>query len=65
MIRTLDDAWKWYKAVDRLVRNMRRMARADVERLLREMVHPAMVSAAKDLEESVASGSFRKVTAAC
>lgn len=122
MIRTLDDAWKWYKAVDRLVRHMRRMAanywdreelsnllsrdsifrnrtaaailddanrieedledlavlvlftvfeaevrgvaQLDAERLLRETAHPAMLSAARDLEDAIERGSFSKLTAA-
>jgi len=122
MIRTLDDAWEWYKAIDRIARHMRRMAanywdrdelsnllardsilrnrtaaailddtnrilddledlavpvlftvfeaevrgvaQVDAERLLREMSHPAMLSATKDLEDAIKSGSFGKVTAA-
>jgi hypothetical protein len=122
MIRTLDDAWKWYKAVDRLARHMRRMAanywdrdelsnllardsifrnrtaaeirddanlildeledlavlilftvfeaevrdvaQLDAERLLRETSHPAMLSAAKDLEDAIKRGSFSQITAA-
>ena len=122
MIRTLDDAWKWYTAVDRLARNIRRMAanywdrqevsdilthdsifrnrnsaaiqdnanrvledledlavmvlftifeaevrsiaQVDVERLRREMSHPAMIIASRDLEDAIRRGSFRKITAA-
>jgi hypothetical protein len=122
MIQTLDDAWEWYKAVDRLCRQMQRMAtkywdrdelsdllahdntfrdrtaaaiqddarrvfndledlavlvlftvfeaevreiaQLDAERLLQEMTHPAMQSAAKELQEAVEKGSFSKLTAA-
>ena len=122
MIRTLDEAWEWSQSVDRLVRNMQRMAAkywdrdelatllerdgvfrdrtaasieddakrvlddlldlsvlilfsvfeaevrdlagVDADRLIREVQHPAMLSGARDLRESIKRGSFGKVTSA-
>jgi hypothetical protein len=43
---------------------VREIAQVDVERLRREMSHPAMIIASRDLEDAIKRGSFSKITAA-